>query len=135
MIDDAAGFTGSIPHDYDQGLGPTIFVDYADELAKRVGACASARVLEAAAGTGIVTRKLRDLLPQDVRLMTTDLNAPMLEIARTKFQPGEEVEFQPADATALPFRIPNPARYTQTPTAHGSLQSLRSTKAARLSAC
>ena len=131
MKDDAAGFTGSIPHHYDQGLGPMIFVDYALEMAKRAASCAPARVL----GTGIVTRKLRDLLPQGVSLMATDLNAPMLEIARTKFQPGEEVEFQPADATALPFRIPNPARYTQTPTAHGSLQSLRSTKAARLSAC
>ena len=27
----------------------------------------------------------------------------MLEIARAKFRPGEQVEFQPADATALPF--------------------------------
>jgi SAM-dependent methyltransferase len=103
MVDDAADFTGSIPHHYDQGLGPNIFVDYAAEMAKRAAACAPARVLETAAGTGIVTRKLRDLLPERVRLTATDLNAPMLEIARTKFQPGEEVEFQPADATALPF--------------------------------
>jgi len=27
----------------------------------------------------------------------------MLEVARTKFQPGEQVDFRPADATALPF--------------------------------
>ena len=27
----------------------------------------------------------------------------MLEIARAKFRPGEQVEFQPADAAALPF--------------------------------
>jgi SAM-dependent methyltransferase len=27
----------------------------------------------------------------------------MLEIARTKFRPGEQVELRPADATALPF--------------------------------
>src|SRR5688572_5125970 len=103
MKDDAAGFTGSIPHHYDEGLGPIIFVDYAVEMAKRAAACAPARVLETAAGTGIVTRKLRDLLPESVRLTATDLNAPMLEIARTKFRPGEEVDFQPADATALPF--------------------------------
>ena len=38
-----------------------------------------------------------------MRLTVTDLNAPMLEIARTKFAPREEVEFEPADAMALPF--------------------------------
>jgi ubiquinone/menaquinone biosynthesis C-methylase UbiE len=50
-----------------------------------------------------VTRQLRDVLPIGVRLTATDLNAPMLDIARTKFQPGEQVEFKPADAMALPF--------------------------------
>ncbi len=103
MKDDAAGFTGSIPQFYDQGLGPMIFVDYAAEMAKRVAAGNPTRVLETAAGTGIVTRRLRDALPAGVRLTATDLNAPMLEIARKKFRPGEEVKFQPADAMALPF--------------------------------
>jgi hypothetical protein len=28
---------------------------------------------------------------------------PMLEVARTKFRPGEAVDFQPADAAALSF--------------------------------
>jgi len=60
-------------------------------------------VLETAAGTGIVTRKLRDALAKDARLTATDLNPPMLEVARAKFRAGEQVEFQPADATALPF--------------------------------
>src|SRR5215208_5553161 len=98
MKDDAAGFTGSVPQYYDQGLGPMIFIDYAAEMAKRVRASNPTRVLETAAGTGIVTRRLRDSLPSGVRLTATDLNSPMLEIARKKFRPGEEVEFQPADA-------------------------------------
>ena len=29
MSNDAAGFIGSVPQHYDQGLGPIIFVDYA----------------------------------------------------------------------------------------------------------
>jgi ubiquinone/menaquinone biosynthesis C-methylase UbiE len=103
MKDDAAGFTGSIPEHYDQGLGPVIFVDYAADMAHRVAACAPARVLETAAGSGIVTRQLRDVLPIGIQLTATDLNAPMLDVARTKFQPGEQVEFKPADAMALPF--------------------------------
>jgi len=60
-------------------------------------------VLETAAGTGIVTRKLRDALPADTQLTATDLNPPMLDMARAKFRPGEQVGFQPADAIALPF--------------------------------
>jgi hypothetical protein len=63
MSDDALGFVGSIPQHYDQALGPIIFVDYAADIAQRVAAGNPARVLETAAGTGIVTRKLRDALP------------------------------------------------------------------------
>jgi SAM-dependent methyltransferase len=60
-------------------------------------------VLEIAAGTGIVTRCLRDLLPAGAELTATDLNPPMLDVARAKFRLEERVRFQPADATASPF--------------------------------
>jgi len=103
MDSDAASFIGNIPEHYDSGLGPMIFVDYAADIARRAAACSPAHVLETAAGTGIVTRQLRDFLPPGVHLTATDLNAPMLEVAQTKFRPGEEVAFQPADAAALPF--------------------------------
>jgi ubiquinone/menaquinone biosynthesis C-methylase UbiE len=103
MTADAASFIGNIPEHYDSGLGPMVFVDYAADIARRAAACSPRRVLETAAGTGIVTRKLRDFLPAGVHVMATDLNSPMLEVARTKFRPGEEVGFEPADATALPF--------------------------------
>jgi SAM-dependent methyltransferase len=98
-----AAFVGSIPQHYDQGLGPVIFADYAADIARRAAAYNPERVLETAAGTGIVTRQLRDALPSGTRLTATDLNMPMLEVARAKFRSGEQVEFQPADAMALPF--------------------------------
>jgi SAM-dependent methyltransferase len=98
-----AAFVGSIPEHYDQGLGPILFTHYAADTARRVAACNPKRVLETAAGTGIVTRKLRDALPAGTQLTATDLNAPMLDFARAKFRDGEQVTFQPADATALPF--------------------------------
>jgi ubiquinone/menaquinone biosynthesis C-methylase UbiE len=103
MCGDVASFVGNIPEHYDSGLGPIIFVDYAADIARRAAASGPARVLETAAGTGIVTRQLRDFLPPGVHVTATDLNAPMLEVARTKFRPDEEVEFRPADACALPF--------------------------------
>ena len=61
------------------------------------------RVLEIAAGTGIVTRRLRNLLSAGAQLTATDLNPPMLEVAGTKFAPDEQVELRPADATELSF--------------------------------
>ena len=103
MKDDATGFVGNTPRGYDHDMGPMIFVDYAVDIAGRVAACSPVRVLETAAGTGIVTRRLRDRLPASVSLTATDLNPPMLEIARVKFRPGEDVEFKPADAMELPF--------------------------------
>src|SRR5262249_44422806 len=97
-----ANFTGDIPAEYDRGLGPIIFADYADDMARRVAALHPAIVLETAAGTGILTRALRDLVPSAF-LTATDLNTPMLETARAKLAPSEQVVFRTADATELPF--------------------------------
>jgi ubiquinone/menaquinone biosynthesis C-methylase UbiE len=103
VTEQTAAFVGSIPEHYDSGLGPMIFVDFARDIAERVAAHRPARVLETAAGTGIVSRRLRDLLPPTTRLTVTDLNPPMLEWARAKFRADKPIEFQPADATSLPF--------------------------------
>ena len=103
MSQQAAQFIGGIPANYDAGLGPHLFADYAADLARRATADQPARVLEIAAGTGIVTRSLRDCLPCSTELVASDLNLPMLEVARQKFRCGERIEFKPADATALPF--------------------------------
>ena len=82
MTAQASRFIGNIPEYYDKGLGPRIFFDYADELASLVSSLDPASVLELAAGTGIVTRRLRDALPADCEILASDLNAPMLEVAR-----------------------------------------------------
>ena len=103
MSDQSSNFIGSIPEHYDRGMGPVFFADFADLMARRVAKHAPKRVLETSAGTGIVTRRLRDLLSTGARLVATDLNPPMLEVARGKFAAGEQIKFQPADATDLPF--------------------------------
>jgi SAM-dependent methyltransferase len=103
MNTQAARFADSIPASYDEELGPNIFIDYAADLARRAAADHPGLVLEIAAGTGIVTRRLRDALPGSAWLVASDLNPPMLEIARRKFAANDQVDFRPADATALPF--------------------------------
>ena len=50
--------SGSIPAFYDRYLGPLNCSPYAADLAARVTVLAPARVLEVAAGTGIVTRAM-----------------------------------------------------------------------------
>ena len=76
-------FTGSIPELYERHLVPLIFEPYARDLAERIAAKDPMHVLEIAAGTGVVTRALASRLPT-TRIVATDLNAPMLEHAKTR---------------------------------------------------
>jgi SAM-dependent methyltransferase len=102
MSDTDRKFAGSIPALYDRYLGPLIFEPYAVDLAARVAALAPARVLETAAGTGIVTRALGRSLPETAEIVATDLNQPMLDYAAAR--PGvERVNWRQADAQNLPF--------------------------------
>ena len=100
---DDARFDGTIPEVYDRFLGPLLFEPYAIDLAERVATCEPASVLEIAAGTGIVSRRLLEVLPPGSRLTVTDLNEPMLEQARLKIGADPRVTFRQADALELPF--------------------------------
>jgi SAM-dependent methyltransferase len=103
VTDTNARFVGSIPENYDRHLGPVLFEPCARDLARRVPTTPGTRVLEIACGTGIVTRHLRERLPRDARLVATDLNPPMIEIARRKLGDAPGIDWQQADACALPF--------------------------------
>lgn len=95
-------FSGSIPELYERLMVPLIFQPYALDLAARVARVNPARVLETAAGTGVVTRALASQLPAAAQITATDLNEPMLVQAR-KTLPDARVSWQQADALALPF--------------------------------
>src|SRR5262245_37150859 len=95
-------FAGSIPAIYDKVLGPLIFEPYADDLAKRLSGLSAGRILETAAGSGIVTRALLRSLPASVSVVATDLNQPMLDHAAAQTS-ASNVTWQKVDAQALPF--------------------------------
>jgi ubiquinone/menaquinone biosynthesis C-methylase UbiE len=97
-----AAFAGSIPALYEQYLGSLLFQPYAEDLAARLKDVAQGRILETAAGTGIVTRALVNTLPPRVEIVATDLNQAMLDLAQTKLQ-APNVTWRQADAQALPF--------------------------------
>ena len=95
-------FRDSIPALYERYLVPLIFEPYAADLAKRLASKPVTRVLEIAAGTGVVTRALASVLPQHVSIVATDLNQPMLDHA-SAIGTTRPVEWRPADAMQLPF--------------------------------
>lgn len=97
-----AVFEGSVPELYESHMVPLIFEPYAADMARRVAALAPGRVLETAAGTGVVTRALALALPSDAEIVATDLNPPMLARAQA-VGTARPVQWQVADALALPF--------------------------------
>jgi SAM-dependent methyltransferase len=96
-------FAGSIPDLYDAYMVPLIFEPYAIDLATRLASRHPKRVLELAAGTGVVTRAIVSALPRDAEIFATDLNQPMLDRA-AKIGTDRPIEWRQADAMKLPYK-------------------------------
>jgi SAM-dependent methyltransferase len=95
-------FAGSMPQIYETYLVPLIFEPYAADVANRLASRSLTRVLEIAAGTGVVTRALASVLPENVSIVVTDLNQPMLDQAAARGT-KRPVEWRQANAMQLPF--------------------------------
>ena len=95
-------FVGPVPELYQRYFVPLIFEPYAVDLADRAVRRQPARVLEIAAGTGVVTRHLAATLPPATTIVATDLNQAMLDQA-VAAGTARTVEWRQADAMALPF--------------------------------
>jgi len=98
-----AQFTAAIPAAYDRYLGPVIFEPYARDMAQRVKRYDPKRVLETACGSGIVTRRLLEVLGPDAGLTATDLNPAMLDHARAAIGEDSRVSWEVADMCDLNF--------------------------------
>lgn len=97
-------FAGSIPQLYERYMVPLIFERYAVDLAARAASQTQtpSRVLEVAAGTGVVTRQLAQVLPPDTSIVATDLNQAMLDHA-SAIGTARPVTWRQADAMQLPY--------------------------------
>lgn len=102
MTDTDKVFAGSIPKIYQTYLVPLIFEPYASDLVDRLRSRRLSRVLEIAAGTGVVTRAMASILDDHVAIVATDLNPAMLEQAAA-VGAKRSVEWRQADAMQLPF--------------------------------
>ena len=101
MTETGTPFKHSTPELYDRYMGPLLFEPYAKVLAERAALLQPDRILEIAAGTGILTRALHRAVPQ-AQIVATDVNPVMLESATQRLG-SDRVSFQPADAQDLPF--------------------------------
>jgi SAM-dependent methyltransferase len=95
-------FSGSIPKLYETHLVPLIFQPYAVDMKMRVDSMNVSRILEVAAGTGVVTRALAAMANKQISIVATDLNQAMLDEAAA-MGTARPVQWQQADAMALPF--------------------------------
>lgn len=97
-----ASFEGSIPVNYDKYLGPILFEPYALDIIDRLTNDKIENLLELACGTGRLTNHLSRLIAPDGKLVATDLNQAMIDIAKTKVQ-NEKIEWKVVNAQDLPF--------------------------------
>jgi ubiquinone/menaquinone biosynthesis C-methylase UbiE len=87
---------------YDQFFGPLYFEPYAIEVAKRIDPGSVATVLEIAAGTGHVTRHIRERILPSAKLIASDISDEMLAVAKKKLG-NLNIGWQHIDAQQLPF--------------------------------
>jgi SAM-dependent methyltransferase len=92
-------WVGSMPEAYDRWLAPPVFRPFAREIARRAARLAPRKVLELAAGTGVLTTELLAALPA-ADVTATDLNTAMVGFG-SRQAPG--AEWRQADALDLPF--------------------------------
>ncbi|MFR9806803.1 class I SAM-dependent methyltransferase [Pseudonocardia sp. RS010] len=91
-------WTESMPEAYAGGLEAPVFAPFAAELASRASTGTPRRVLEIAAGTGVVTRALAESLP-GIDLLATDLNPAMVGHGARR---EPRARWEQADAARLP---------------------------------
>jgi ubiquinone/menaquinone biosynthesis C-methylase UbiE len=102
MAKEAFTFSGDDASNYETWLGPILFEPSSLEFMKYIGTKDLHHVLEISAGTGRLTRHLRDYFPFATSIVASDISPDMLEIAKENLK-SLPIEFQTADAQNLPF--------------------------------
>ncbi|MCG2617116.1 methyltransferase domain-containing protein [Terrimonas sp. NA20] len=87
---------------YDQFFGPFYFEPYAIEIANRIDIPQASVILEIAAGTGRITRHIRERISPAAKLIASDISGDMLAVAKKKLR-DSTIDWQIIDAQQLPF--------------------------------
>jgi SAM-dependent methyltransferase len=94
----------SLPERYERLLGPALFVPWTAVLLDAVGIAPGARIVEVAAGTGVVTRAAARRAGPTGHVLATDISPAMIAFnAAHEAEPGAApIETAVAPATELP---------------------------------
>ncbi|MGA8262424.1 MAG: methyltransferase domain-containing protein [Arenicellales bacterium] len=95
---------GSAPEKYEANMVPALFEPFARGMLEFAGLREGERVVDVACGTGIVSRLAWPEIAPSGRLVSLDLNAGMLEIARKALEErAGSIEYEEGDAVSMPF--------------------------------
>ena len=96
--------SGSAANLYESYLVPTIFIPWANHLIERAQPQSGEYVLDVACGTGIVARLVKDKVGKEGRVVGVDLNADMLNVARSiSIASKVNIEWIEADVGNVPL--------------------------------
>jgi SAM-dependent methyltransferase len=103
MAKDTFSFSGDDAFNYETYLGPLLFEPSSAEfLSRLINPSRIGSVLELAAGTGRMTKHLREYFNVSTKITATDISSDMLNLARKKIN-DSTIDFQLADIQELPF--------------------------------
>jgi ubiquinone/menaquinone biosynthesis C-methylase UbiE len=95
---------GSAPQQYERANVPRILIPHTKRVFEHVTLQAGDRVLDAACGTGVVTRVAVEQFNHLASIVGIDINPGMLEVARTHTPSTDiPIEWREGDVCALPF--------------------------------
>jgi len=97
MVDPDRRWADSMPEAYERFLVPAVFRPFATDLARRVVVRSPRRVLELAAGTGVLTR---ELVAHGLDVVATDLSEAMVGAGSGNVP---QARWEPADGAALAY--------------------------------
>lgn len=102
--DNSFQLSTSAAEKYESQKVPSVFAPLAEATLAAVLLPEGARVIEVASGTGIVSRLISERLSGEGRIVCTDLNPAMIEVARKMMPPSRhKVEWFACDVIDLPF--------------------------------
>lgn len=96
-------YSGTIPEYYDQYLDSLLLKPYAIKMAGEIEKLGPESILELSAGTGILTEALIDQMPVTTKMLVTDINPEMMDLAKSKLWSYQNISWQLADAMNLPY--------------------------------
>jgi ubiquinone/menaquinone biosynthesis C-methylase UbiE len=96
-------FMRRMAENYERYFVPTIGAPVAQDLMKSAGVSPGERILDAACGTGIVTKLAAERVAPRGTVSGLDLNPAMLAVARATTPPGVSIDWREAAAENLPF--------------------------------